>query len=251
MKAMVLCAGFGTRLGDLTREIPKPMLDLHGRPMLQYILANLRGHGFDEMGLNLHFMPESIRDYFGDGSQFGLQIEYSHEPQLLGTAGGTKNMESFLRGPDPFLVHYGDVVTNQDFTAMLDFHRRRKALGTLLVHQRARSNSIVSIDADGGIEGFLERPTEAERAGVTASWVFSGVTICEPELLDEIPAEQFCDFPRDIFVRLAASRRLFAFPLRGIRCAVDSPERLEEARRAAAAGDFRADFASDNTFVLV
>ncbi len=255
MKAMVLCAGFGTRLGDLTREIPKPMLDLNGRPMLEYILANLQRHGFDQIGMNLHFMPETIREYFGDGSQFGLQIEYSYESKLLGTAGGTKKMEAFLCGPagnsEPFLVHYGDVVTNQDFHAMLDFHRRRNALATLLVHERARSNSIVSIDADYRIERFLERPTESERGGIMSSWVFSGVAICEPELLDLIPTGQFCDFPRDVFVRLVNSRRLFALPLMGKRCAVDSPERLEEARRGVAAGDFRADLGQDNTFVAV
>jgi NDP-sugar pyrophosphorylase family protein len=251
MKAMVLCAGFGTRLGDLTREIPKPMLGLNGRPMLEYILANLKRHGFDQVGLNLHFKPEAIQDHFGDGSPWGLQIDYSYEPELLGTAGGTKKMEAFLRGPDPFLVHYGDVVTNQDFTAMLDFHRRRNALATLLVHQRTRSNSVVSVNAEGQIESFLERPTETERAGITASWVFSGVTICEPKLLDVIPAERFCDFPRDIFVRLASSRQLFAYPLSGKRCAVDSPERLEEARRGVEIGDFVADLAPDNSFVLV
>jgi mannose-1-phosphate guanylyltransferase/phosphomannomutase len=255
MKAMVLCAGFGTRLGNLTREIPKPMLSLHGRPMLEYTLANLQRHGFDEIAVNLHFMPDTIRDYFGDGSRYGLRIAYSYEPQLLGTAGGTKKMEAFLRGPagssEPFLVHYGDVLTNQDFRAMLDSHRRRNALATLLVHQRARSNSIVSIGAEGRIEHFLERPTEAEHGGVTSSWVFSGIAICEPELLDLIPAGQFSDFPRDIFVFLASSRKLFAYPLSGKRYAVDSPERLEEARRGVAAGDFRADLTPDNTFALV
>jgi NDP-sugar pyrophosphorylase family protein len=242
MKAMVLCAGFGTRLGDLTREIPKPMLSLQGGPMLEFILANLQRHGFDEIGMNLHFMPETIRDYFHDGSRFGLQIEYSYESQLLGTAGGAKKMESFLGGlaggSEPFLVHYGDVVTNQNFRAMLNFHRQRNALATLLVHERARSNSIVCVDADSCIERFLERPTEAERSGVTASWVFSGIAICQPDLLGLIPREQFCDFPRDIFVRLARSGKLFAFPLTGKRCAVDSPERLEEARRGVAAGHF-------------
>jgi mannose-1-phosphate guanylyltransferase/phosphomannomutase len=251
MKAMVLCAGFGTRLGDLTREIPKPMLDLHSRPMLEYILANLRRHGFDEIGMNLHFTPEAIRDYFGDGSRFSLQIEYSYEPQLLGTAGGTKKMESFFHGSEPFLVHYGDVVTNQDFRAMLEFHRQRSALATLLVHERARSNSIVSVNAEGRIEQFLERPTEAERGNVAASWVFSGIAICEPELLELIPAGQFCDFPRDVFVRLASSKKLFAFPLSGKRCAVDSPERLEEARQGVAMGHFQADLPRSNTFVAV
>ena len=164
-------------------------------------------------------------------------------------------MEAFLSGPagisEPFLVHYGDVVTNQDFHAMSEFHRRQNALATLLVHERARSNSIVNIDTEGRIERFLERPTEAERGGLTSSWVFSGVALRAPELLDVIPPGQFSDFPRDIFVRLAGTRKLFAFPLNGKRYAVDSPERLEEARRGVAAGEFRADLMPDNTFVAV
>jgi len=241
MKAMVLCAGYGTRLGDLTREIPKPMLPLGERPMLEYILCHLKRHGFDQVAVNLHFMPEVIKDHFADGSHWDLRLTYSHEPQLLGTAGGTKKMASFFQGHGPFLVQYGDIVTNQDFTAMLEFHRQRKALATLLVHQRAGSNSALSVDAMGCIEHFLERPSEAQRSTVTGAWVFSGIAICQPELLDLIPPQTFCDFPRDVFVRLTATRRLFAFPLTGQRTAVDSPERLAEARRGVAQGLFRAD----------
>jgi mannose-1-phosphate guanylyltransferase/phosphomannomutase len=239
MKAMVLCAGYGTRLGDLTREIPKPMLPLGDRPMLEYVLCHLRRHGFDQVAINLHFMPEVIQNHFSDGSRWGLRLTYSHEPQLLGTAGGTKRMESFFQGDEPFLVHYGDIVTNQDFTAMLGFHQERKALATLLVHQRARSNSALSVDALGRIERFLERPPDAHWNTVSGAWVFSGIAICQPELLDLIAAETFCDFPRDVFVRLAATRRLFAFPLTGRRTAVDSPERLAEARQGVAEGVFR------------
>ena len=234
MKAMVLCAGYGTRLGDLTREVPKPMLTLGDRPLLEHILHQLKRHGFDQVAVNLHFMPEAIRDYFGDGARWGMELTYSHEPQLLGTAGGTKKMEAFFRGEEAFLVHYGDVVTNQDFTAMLGFHRQRAALATLLVHQRAASNSAVSVDAEGRVEHFLERPTEAQRSGLGGAMVFSGVAICRPELLEMVPAETACDFPRDVFTPLAASRRLFAFPLSGQRIAVDSPQRLAEARQAVA-----------------
>ncbi len=241
MKAMVLCAGFGTRLGDLTREIPKPMLPLGERPMLEYIVCHLRRHGFDRIGVNLHFMPEIIRGYFGNGNRWGLHFTYSDEPELLGTAGGAKKMEAFLRSREPFLVQYGDVVTNQDYTAMLTFHRQQKALATLLVHERAKSNSVLAIAADGRIERFLERPSQAERSTVASTWVFSGVTICEPELFDEIPPNTFCDFPRDVFIRLTETGRLFAFPLSGQRCAVDSPERLAEARRGVAEGHFLAD----------
>jgi NDP-sugar pyrophosphorylase family protein len=239
MKAMVLCAGFGTRLGGITKEIPKPMLPLQGRPMLAYILANLREHGFDRIAINVHFKPEVIRDHFGDGAGEKVELAYSHEPELLGTAGGIKKMETFLREDGAFLVQYGDVVTDQDFSAMLRFHRERKALATLLLHQRAKSNSVVSLDDGGRIIGFLERPDEKTRQGVVSPWVNSGVYICEPEFLDAIPAGVACDLPRDVFPKLLGSGRLFGFPLKGYRCAVDSPERLEEVRNAIAEGKCR------------
>jgi mannose-1-phosphate guanylyltransferase/phosphomannomutase len=236
---MVLCAGYGTRLGDLTREMPKAMLPLQGRPMLEYIVCHLVRHGFNQIAINLHFMPDMIRDYFRDGSRFGVELVYSYEPELLGTAGGVKKMAEFLGAEEAFLVHYGDVLTDQDFTAMLHFHRERKALATLLLHQRVRSNSVVSLDREGRIIGFLERPTEEARRGVQSPWVNSGICICDPQFLDEIPAGIACDLPRDIFPRLIDSGRLYGFPLSGYRCAVDSPERLAEARAAIADGRCR------------
>lgn len=236
MKAMVLCAGYGTRLGDLTRETPKPMLLLQGRPMLEYLICHLARHGFNQIAINLHFMPDAIRDYFGDGSGLGAELVYSYEPELLGTAGGVKKMADFLGAEGAFMVHYGDVLTDQDFTAMLHFHRGRKALATLLLHQRACSNSVVSLDEKGRIVGFLERPTEEARRGVQSSWVNSGICICDPQLLDEIPADGVYDLPRDIFPKLIDTKRLYGFPLSGYRCAVDSPDRLAEARVAIADG---------------
>jgi mannose-1-phosphate guanylyltransferase/phosphomannomutase len=239
MKALVLCAGYGSRLGALTREVPKPMLALGERPLLEYLLCHLARHAFREIAVNLHFMPEVIRDYFGDGSRCGVRLSYSYEPELLGTAGGVKNVAGFLADEGAFLVQYGDVVTSQDFTAMLRFHQERRALATLLVHCRRASNSAVSMDADGRIVGFLERPNEAQRAAVRSTWAFSGVTICDPDLLGEIPPQTSCDLPRDIFTRLTPTGRLFAFPLTGRRCAVDSSERLAEARAAVRQGHFR------------
>lgn len=236
MRAMVLCAGYGTRLGDLTRDTPKPMLRLQGRPMLEYIICHLARHGFNQIVINLHLMADAIRDYFGDGSHWGVELVYSYEPDLLGTAGGVKKMEGFLRAGEAFIVHYGDVLTHQDFTAMLHFHRERNALVTLLLHQRARSNSVVSLDKEGRIIGFLERPTEEAQRGMKSPWVNSGIYICDPQLLDEIPAGIACDLPRDIFPRLIDSNRLFGVPLSGYRCALDSPDRLAEPRVAIADG---------------
>lgn len=241
MKAMILSAGYGTRLGSLTREIPKPMLRLQGRPMLEYIVCNLRAHGFDHLVINLHFRPETIRQYFGDGSRWGVKLEYSYENDLLGTAGGVKNVEGFFRDESVFLVHYGDVLTDQNLRELLEFHQARQALVTLLVHQRQRSNSIVSLDPDGRIVGFLERPDEIERSQVRSPWVNSGVSLCAPEVLEVIPSAQACDLPRDIFPKLVDTGRLFGCALTGYRCAVDSPERLAEARAAVAEGRCRID----------
>src|SRR5712671_1451205 len=218
---MVLCAGLGTRLGDLTREIPKPMLPLGNAPLLAYLLGHLKRHGFDEIGINLHFKPEAIKDYFGDGPSGRLRITYSLEPELMGTAGGVKKMENFFRSENAFLVQYGDVLTDQDFSTMLDFHRHKKAHATLLLHQRANSNSVVTLDSDQRIVGFLERPTDEQRTGHLSPWVNSGVCLVGPEILDAIPANTPCDLPRDIFSKLIQTRRIYGFPLAGYRCAID------------------------------
>lgn len=116
---------------------------------------------------------------------------------------------------------------------MLRFHQQHTAQATLLLHQRTRSNSIVSLDEQKRIIGFLERPTEEARRGVQSPWVNSGICICQPRLLAKIPAGVVCDLPRDIFPKLIDSgERLYGYPLSGYRCAIDSPERLAEAQSA-------------------
>jgi NDP-sugar pyrophosphorylase family protein len=232
MKAMVLCAGFGTRLGDLTRELPKPMLPISGQPLLAYVLNHLKTQGFSQIAVNLHYQAETIRNWFGDGSRRNFGLTYSYEESPLGTAGGVKKLEAFFQAETAFLVQYGDVLTDQDFRAMVSFHQERGALATLLVHQRANSNSVVSLATDGQVIGFLERPTEAMRQAVKSPWVNSGVCVCSPEILNFIPANKPCDLPRDVFTPLISTARLYGFPLSGYRCAIDSVERLAEARAA-------------------
>lgn len=238
MKALLLCAGFGTRLGALTRDWPKPMLPIQGQPLLAHLLAHLKAQGFLEIAVNLHFRPEIIRDWFGDGSRWGLNLTYSHEEQLLGTAGALRRLRDFFRGEDAFLVQYGDILTDQDFSALVRTHRARRALATLLVHPRPRSNSIVSLDPSGRVIGFLERPAETERRTVASPWVNSGICIASSELLDHLPGHDPCDLPRDVFAPLVGSGRLHAVPLTGRRCAIDSPERLAEARSMVGSADW-------------
>ena len=149
-------------------------------------------------------------------------------------------MEGFLSRNDCFLVHYGDVLTDQDFSAMLRFHRERRALGTLLLHRRARSNSVVEMDDSGRVTLFLERPRYDESRERGETWVNSGVCILSREIFQRFP-EGFADLPRDVFPDAAREGRLFGFPLSGYRCAVDSPKRYSEVREAVRCGACRID----------
>lgn len=233
---MVLAAGHGTRLGALTAETPKPMLDVCGQPLIERILHHLRRHRVSEVAINLHFHGEIIRAHLGDGSRFGLALRYSVEPSLLGTAGGLIPHAQFLASSDPFIVQYGDILTDANLSDLIDTHRMRGAVATLLLHQRAGSNSMVRLASDGEITEFLERPKDSDRPTWTDAWVNSGVCVCSPDIFDLIPRDRPVDLPRDVFAPLAGSGRLFGLPLSGYRCAVDSPERLERLRRDIANG---------------
>jgi len=231
MKAMVLAAGSGTRMGELTRFTPKPMLEVGGTPILGHILRNLARHGFRDVVVNLFHQGDAIEAHFGDGSAYGVDLTYIRESRLLGTAGSVKNAQANFPGKEPLLIHYGDVLTDQDLGALLATHLAKGALATLLLHTRKGSNSIVVLDRQDRVLRLLERPTEAQRAGVDSPWVNSGIYILAPEVLDAIPAQEPSDLPRDILPAFIKGGRVFGHPLTGYRCAIDSPERLEQARR--------------------
>jgi len=216
-----------------------PLLPMLVRPLLDYSLCYLARLGFDQVVINLHFMPEKIQTHFGDGSGLGIRIIYSYEETLLGTAGGPKKAAHILSRSDSFLLLYGDLLIDQDLSAMMAFHRQKQAVATLLLHQRSRSNSLVAMDDTKRIVAFVERPTEEQRAQNPFPWVNSGVYLLRSEILDRIPPDLPCDFPRDIFPRLVISEPCYGFPLSGFRCAIDSPSRYEQAQAAVAEGRYR------------
>ena len=123
MKAMILAAGEGTRLRPLTLDRPKPMLPVAGRPLLDHIIAWLRHYGITGIAMNLHHRPQVVMDHFGNGADFGVHITYSVEEEILGTAGGAKRLSAFL--DETFVLVYGDVLTDFDLGALVDFHRSR------------------------------------------------------------------------------------------------------------------------------
>lgn len=211
MRAMILCAGQGTRLRPLTDTIPKPLLPVAGKPLLFRQLEWLVSHGIREVAINLHYLGHLIEQELGDGSPLGVKVMYSHEDQLLGTAGAVKKVESYFDGT--FAVVYGDVLTNFDLSAMLEFHRARGGLGTICLHTVPNPSEcgIVCTDERGKVHRFVEKPPPSEVFGNLAN---GGVYILERRVLEYIPGGQFFDFGLHLFPLLvAAGEELYGYPL--------------------------------------
>jgi mannose-1-phosphate guanylyltransferase len=162
MRAMILAAGLGTRLRPITYAMPKPMVPVLNRPVMEHIARLLARHGFGEAIANLHWFPETIEGHFGDGSAFGLDLTYSQEEQLLGTAGGVRNVADYLG--DSFLVVAGDALTDIDFRAMREFHESHDGVATVATKRVPDTDQygVVIGDQDGRIQGFQEKPDPAE-----------------------------------------------------------------------------------------
>src|SRR5262249_34868552 len=159
---MVLAAGLGTRLRTITNAMPKPMVPVLNRPVMEHIVRLLAGNGFTEAIANLNWFPETIEGHFGDGSEFGIELSYSREEHLLGTSGGVRNAAGFLG--DSFLVISRDALTDIDLRAMSEFHASHDGIATLATKRVADTSQFgVAITGDDGrIQGFQEKPPAAE-----------------------------------------------------------------------------------------
>jgi mannose-1-phosphate guanylyltransferase/mannose-1-phosphate guanylyltransferase/phosphomannomutase len=166
--------------------MPKPMVPVLNRPVMEHILELLARHGFTEVNANLHWFPELIRDRFGDGSRLGIELRYSEEEALLGTAGGVRGVADFLG--DDFLVISGDALTDIDLAAMRDFHRSHGGIATLATKRVADTSQfgVVITGADGRVQGFQEKPDPAEALSDLAN---CGVYMFRHEIFDFFPAE--------------------------------------------------------------
>jgi mannose-1-phosphate guanylyltransferase/mannose-1-phosphate guanylyltransferase/phosphomannomutase len=191
MKAMVLAAGLGTRLRPLTYEIPKPMVPVLDRPVMAHIVDLCERQGFNELVANLHYFPDTIRDYFGD------RLEYRYEEELLGTAGGVRNVRDFF-GDDPIVVISGDALTDIDLNKLVERHRSAGGIGTLAVKQvdDTREYGVVLHDAEGRIQGFQEKPHPDEALSNLGN---CGIYCFNPEIFDYFPDSDFVDWANDVF----------------------------------------------------
>src|SRR5437588_6157082 len=204
MKAVIMAGGEGTRLRPLTSNSPKPMLPLANRPMMEHIVRLLKQHGFDEIVVTLAFLPQAIRTYFGDGSEFGVRMVYATEETPLGTAGSVLNARQELT--ERFLVISGDVLTDIDLAKIVAFHEEREALATvgLVAVENPLEFGIVITRDDGSIERFLEKPTWGQ---VFSDTINAGIFVLEPEIFDYIPAGEAVDFSNEVFPKLLANSR--------------------------------------------
>jgi mannose-1-phosphate guanylyltransferase/phosphomannomutase len=199
MIAIVMAGGFGTRMRPLTCNVPKPMLPIANRPVVEHGLRLLKRHGFDDIRMLLYYQPQVIREFFGDGTSLGLNLTYVTTETDLGTAGAVRFAQKGL--DEPVLVISGDVLTDFDLTRVLEFHRERGSKATLVLARVTNplAYGIVITEPDGRIVRFLEKPSWGE---VFSDTVNTGIYVLEPEALERVPAEREFDFSRDLFPAL-------------------------------------------------
>ncbi|MEA3019278.1 MAG: mannose-phosphate guanylyltransferase / phosphomannomutase [Actinomycetota bacterium] len=213
MKAVIMAGGEGTRLRPLTSNHPKPMIPLADRPMMEHIVQLLQRHGFEEIVVTVAFLANHIRNYFGDGSEFGVRMVYATEESPLGTAGSVRNAMDEL--DERFLVISGDVLTDIDLSAIVTFHEKRGALATigLTAVENPLEFGIVITNDDGTVQRFLEKPGWGQ---VFSDTVNNGIFVLEPEIFDFIPEGRPVDFSSEVFPALLAQQKaLYGFVCEG------------------------------------
>ena len=223
MRAMILAAGYGTRLWPLTADRTKPAIPFLGKPLVGYVAEYLAGHGIGEVIVNLHHRPESVRAALGDGSRFGVRLSYVAEPTILGTSGALDNARHLL-GDETFVVVNGKIVTDIDLTEAIKTHRRTNALATLvLVPNPAREAFSVVETRDGLVTEFGGMPSvkgggdpESEESA-KAPLMFTGIHIMEPRIFDYIPRGVFSHSTTDVYPQaMAKGERIAAHVAAGM-----------------------------------
>jgi len=225
MKAMILAAGKGTRVRPITHTIPKPMIPILQKPVMEFLLELLREHGFTEVMVNVSHLAEEIENYFRDGQRFGVEIAYSFEGRIedgeligdaLGSAGGLKKIQNFQRFfDDTFVVLCGDALIDLNLSEAVRRHREKGALASLITkrvpRELASSYGVVVTDEDGRVRSFQEKPDVADAA---SDMINTGIYIFEPEVLDYVPSGVPFDIGSDLFPKLVESGAPFyALPM--------------------------------------
>jgi len=226
MKAVLLAAGKGTRLRPLTDKMPKVMIPIAGKPILEHHIVHLAEAGIQEIFINLHHLPERITSHFENGKKWGVRIQYSFEPEILGTAGAVKKLEGELRGV-PFLVVYGDNFSKFDFADFISWSEKAGGLGAVAVFEKedVAGSGVVDIGSGDRIVRFIEKP---EPNDVISHWVNAGIYQLSEDIFNALPSG-YSDFGHDIFPEvIKRGMKLFAYRSKEPVWAIDHVELLDE-----------------------
>jgi len=234
MQAVVMAGGEGTRLRPLTTNRPKPMVPIVNKPMLEHSLNLLKQHGFKDVVLTLHYLPNVVSEYFQEGDEFDVKLTYLIEEKPLGTAGGVKNAERYLDGT--FVVFSGDVLTDINLSKALNFHKQSGASATIVLTRvpNPTEYGIVITEKTGRVKQFLEKPGWSE---VFSDTINAGIYILEPEVLKHVKTDKEFDFSKDLFPKLLElGEPLYGFIADGYWCDIGSPTQYVQANQDALQG---------------
>lgn len=194
--AVILCAGLGTRLRPLTDTMPKPMIPLLGRPMLEWNINHFKSHGVNEFFINLHYLGDVIKNYFGDGSKFGVKINYFFEPEIMGTAGGLKNFESLL--PEFFYLIYGDMLSLVDYSKMAEnFFSKPNPVGMQRTKKTDDYKDADVAELDGAMK-FIKIHPKPHNESYSNAHRMRGVFILKKSTLSFIPEKTFYEIGKQL-----------------------------------------------------
>lgn len=204
MRAMILSAGYGTRLWPLTEDRTKPAIPILGKPLVGYVAEYLAGYGWTDILVNLHHRPDSVRRALGDGSKFGVKLEYIEEPVILGTSGALDNARAFFES-DTFLVINGKLICDIDLDAALKTHRESRAIATLVLLPNIKRERFTVVEAaDGLLKGFAGMPKASDSTEADPPLMFTGIQILEPRIFDYIPRGIFSHSTTDVYPQAMA-----------------------------------------------
>ena len=205
-KVILMVGGLGTRLRPLTDNTPKPMLHVGGKPILQTIVERFARHGFANIVMCVNYKSDIIRDFFGDGSRFGVNIEYIYENKRLGTAGALSLLPE--NPTEPFFVMNGDLLTSVNFEAMLEFHQSNSAMASMCVREYDFQVPYGVVHVDGElVTAIEEKPTHS-------FFVSAGIYVLDPKCLSYIPKDEFFDMPTLFETLIGEEKNVASFPLR-------------------------------------
>ncbi len=236
-----MASGVGSRMMPLTKDTPKPLLKIKGKPMMEYVIDLLVTHGAREIGVSLFYLGDQIEQYFGDGSRYGIKIEYAHEKELTGTGGAVKAIAKILPPTEPFFAISSDMLINFDLTSIYRFHKEHGGIATLACYWRPiekilNKSGVIVFDKNSKlITNFVEKPTKPE--DVPSQWVNSSVYLFDPKIIefipDEIDGSPVVDLPRHIFPKLLeAGEKMYAYQIddtKFYQLGIDTPDRIQKA----------------------